>query len=181
MEGAVEVEFEEEFDEKRITYLFDGAIESEATKDFIYFLNQNTLPLNLFISTPGGDLYCLHAMIEAIKEYGNDIVIYPVQQCSSSGFLLLLNTKTYIEFVDKSVVSIVHFPRLDSVRDFNNNNIYPKDHFKKNRHKVIFNEQIKDLPLPKKIMTKLLKGEDVELFYEDLVEIFKDRLRGESE
>lgn len=174
-------EFEEEFDEKRITYLFDGSFDSESTKDLIYFLNQNTQPLNLFISTPGGNLYCLHAVIEAIKGYGNDIVIYPVNHCSSCGFFLLLNTKTYIEFVDKSIVSIVHFPRIDSLMDFNKNNIYPKTLFNKKGHEVIFNEQLKELPLPKKTMNKLLKGEDVELFYEDLIEIFKDRLRGESE
>ena len=164
-----------EFSDKRITYIFEGEFDLENSVNLINFLNTNTQPVNLFINSPGGYINYIYPLMTMIEDY-EDIVIYPLEQCSSSAFFLLLNTTVPIIFLDKSIISVVHFPRIESWRDFNNNNIYPKDFFKKRRHLVDFNEQLKSLPLPTTQQNKLLKGEDVHLFYEDLVQIFKDRL-----
>jgi ATP-dependent protease ClpP protease subunit len=164
-----------EFSDKRITYIFEGDFDLENSVNLINFLNTNTQPVNLFINSPGGYINYIYPLMTMIEDY-EDIVIYPLEQCSSSAFFLLLNTTVPIIFLDKSIISVVHFPRIESLRDFNNNNIYPKDFFKKRRHLVDFNEQLKTLPLPTTQQNKLLKGEDVHLFYEDLVQIFKDRL-----
>jgi|LauGreDrversion4_2_1035121.scaffolds.fasta_scaffold194708_4 hypothetical protein len=164
-----------EFSDKRITYIFEGEFDLENSVNLINFLNTNTQPVNLFINSPGGYINYIYPLMTMIEDY-EDIVIYPLEQCSSSAFFLLLNTTVPIIFLDKSIISVVHFPRIESWRDFNNNNIYPKDFFKKRRHLVDFNEQLKTLPLPTTQQNKLLKGEDVHLFYEDLVQIFKDRL-----
>lgn len=164
-----------EISDRRITYIFEGEFDSENAVNLINFLNANTQPVNLFINSPGGYISYIYPLMTIIEDY-EDIVIYPLEQCSSSAFFLLLNTTVPIKFIDKSIISVVHFPRIESWRDFNNNNIYPKDFFKKRRHLVDFNEQLKTLPLPTTQQNKLLKGEDIHLFYEDLITIFKDRL-----
>jgi ATP-dependent protease ClpP protease subunit len=164
-----------EISDRKITYIFEGDFDSENTVNLINFLNANTQPVNLFINSPGGFINYVYPLMTVIEDY-EDIVIYPLEQCSSSAFFLLLNTTVPIKFLDKTIVSVLHFPRIESWRDFNNNNIYPKDFFKKRRHLVEFNEQLKTLPLPTIQQNKLLKGEDVQLFYEDLIRIFKDRL-----
>jgi len=164
-----------EISDRKITYIFEGDFDSENTVSLINFLNANTQPVNLFINSPGGYINYVYPLMTVIEDY-EDIVIYPLEQCSSSAFFLLLNTTVPIKFLDKTIVSVLHFPRIESWRDFNNNNIYPKDFFKKRRHLVEFNEQLKTLPLPTIQQNKLLKGEDVQLFYEDLIRIFKDRL-----
>jgi ATP-dependent protease ClpP protease subunit len=164
-----------DFSNKRITYLFEGEFDLENSMNLINFLNSNTQPVNLFLNSPGGYTNYIYPLMTIIEDY-KDIIIYPIEQCSSSAFFLLLNTTIPIIFLDKSIISVVHFPRVESWRDFNNNNIYPKDFFKKKRHLVDFNKQLKALPLPTTQQTKLLKGEDVHLFYEELVTIFKDRL-----
>ena len=164
-----------EISDRKITYIFEGDFDSENSVSLINFLNSNTQPVNLFINSPGGYINYVYPLMTVIEDY-EDIVIYPLEQCSSSAFFLLLNTTVPIKFIDKSIASVVHFPRVESWRDFNNNNIYPKDFFKKRRHLVEFNEQLKTLPLPTIQQNKLLKGEDVHLFYEDLIKIFKDRI-----
>lgn len=164
-----------EISDRRVTYIFEGEFDSENAVNLINFLNANTQPVNLFINSPGGYISYIYPLMTIIEDY-EDIVIYPLEQCSSSAFFLLLNTTVPIKFIDKSIISVVHFPRIESWRDFNNNNIYPKYFFKKRRHLVEFNEQLKTLPLPTTQQNKLLKGEDIHLFYEDLITIFKDRL-----
>lgn len=166
-----------EISDRRITYIFEGEFDGENAVNLINFLNSNTQPINLFINSPGGFISYIYPLMTVIEDY-EDIVIYPLEQCSSSAFFLLLNTTVPIKFLDKSIISVLHFPRIESWRDFNNNHIYPKDFFKKRRHLVDFNEQLKTLPLPTTQQNKLLKGEDVHLFYDDLINIFKNRIDG---
>ena len=161
--------------EKRLIYLFEGDFDKDNTLDLVDFLNNNTRPIDLFISSPGGYTGYIHVLKRAIEEY-DDIVIYPIVECYSSALILLLNTEVPISFLDKGIVSIAHFPRIDSITDANRNNIYDKSYFKSKRHLTDFYYLLKEMPLPTQQKKKLLKGEDVELTYSDLITIFKDRL-----
>jgi hypothetical protein len=58
----------------------------------------------------------------------------------------------------------------------NKNHIYDKVDFKNKLEQKGFSELLRNLPLPNKQMKKLLKGEDVVLYYNDLLEIFKTRI-----
>jgi hypothetical protein len=174
-------ESEFSIDQKILTYVFEGEFNSENTINLVNFLNTNSSPINLFIDSIGGTITYIYIIATAIKSYNNDITIYPLYNCSSSAFMLLLNVPNPLVFLDKGIVSIVHFPRIDTFRDLNNSNIYPKDYFKKKRHDVLFNEQIKTLPLTPRDKKKLLRGQDVELYYKDLIEMFKDRIETEGD
>jgi hypothetical protein len=78
--------------------------------------------------------------------------------------------------LDKSIRSLIHFPRIDAILDMNKNHIYDKVDFKNKLEQKGFSELLRNLPLPDKQMKKLLKGEDVVLYYNDLLEIFKTRI-----
>lgn len=162
-------------EQRPLTYLYEGEINLENTVNFINFMNTCTEHVDLYFTTEGGVINYLYPMINAIEGY-KDIVIHPINYCSSAGFLLLLNTTCKLSFPDKSILSIVHYPRIDSVRDFNKNNIYNEQFFLKKRHEMEFNKQLEELPLPTKTQNALKKGKDVELYHEDLINIFKDRL-----
>jgi hypothetical protein len=160
---------------KRLNYIFEGPFELSAINDAISFLNSSDLPVNFFINSPGGYVSYVYPMSKAIEEYG-DIILYPIEDCSSSGFFLLLNTSVPICLLDKSIRSLIHFPRIDAILDMNKNHIYDKVDFKNKLEQKGFSELLRNLPLPDKQMKKLLKGEDVVLYYNDLLEIFKTRI-----
>jgi hypothetical protein len=160
---------------KKINYIFEGGFDLQNINEALSFLNGNDLPVNLFINTPGGYVSYVHPFSKAIEEYG-DIVLYPIEECSSAGFFLLLNTSVPICLLDRSIRCLIHFPRIDSILDMNKNHIYDKVDFKNKTEQKGFSELLKSLPLPNKQMKKLLKGEDIVLYYNDLLEIFKTRI-----
>ena len=162
-------------DNKRLTYIFHSDFELSAINDALTFLNNNDLPINFFINTPGGYTSFVHPLSKAIEDY-EDIVLYPIEECSSSGFFLLLNTTAPICFLDKSMRSIVHFPRIDCLVDLNETPIYDRKELKLRSANDKFKDLLLKLPLDQRQIKKLLKGEDITLYYNDLLEIFKDRI-----
>jgi hypothetical protein len=78
--------------------------------------------------------------------------------------------------MDKTIRCLIHFPRIETLLDVNKNHIYNKIDFENNQKQTGFKDCLKNLPLPIKQMKKLMKGEDVILYYDDLLEIFKDRI-----
>ena len=72
--------------------------------------------------------------------------------------------------------SIVHFPRIDCFVDLNETPIYDKKELKIRSGNNKFKDLLLEVPLEQKQLKKLLKGEDVTLYYNDLLEIFKDRV-----
>lgn len=170
------MEIVEEFQiEKRITHIFEGPFELPVINEVLSVLNNNSEPINLFINTPGGYVSYVYPLVTAIEEY-KDIIIYPIEECSSSGFFLLLKTTVPISLIDPSVRCLVHFPRIETILDLNKNHIYDKTDFNNKIKQKNFKDLLKTLPIPEKQMKKLLKGEDVILYYNDLLEIFKDRI-----
>jgi len=162
-------------DNKRLTYIFHSDFELSAINDALTFLNNNDLPINFFINTPGGYTSFVHPLSKAIEDY-EDIVLYPIEECSSSGFFLLMNTTAPICFLDKSMRSIVHFPRIDCLVDLNETPIYDRKELKLRSANDKFKDLLLKLPLDQRQIKKLLKGEDITLYYNDLLEIFKDRI-----
>jgi len=162
-------------DNKRLTYIFHNDFELSAINDALTFLNNNDLPINFFINTPGGYTSFVHPLSKAIEDY-EDIVLYPIEECSSSGFFLLMNTTAPICFLDKSMRSIVHFPRIDCLVDLNETPIYDRKELKLRSANDKFKDLLLKLPLDQRQIKKLLKGEDITLYYNDLLEIFKDRI-----
>jgi hypothetical protein len=161
--------------QKPLTYLYEGEVNFENTVELLEFFNSSADHIDLYFTTEGGIISYLYPMINAIEGY-KDITIHPIQYCSSAGFLLLLNTTCKLSFPDKSIISVVHYPRIDSLKDFNKNNIYNQQFFLNKRHEMEFNQQLEQLPLPTKTINALKKGKDVELYHDDLINIFKDRL-----
>jgi hypothetical protein len=160
---------------KKINYIYEGSFELSYVNDALTFLNGNDLPVNFFINTPGGYVSYVYPLTKAIEEYG-DIVLYPIEECSSAGFFLLMNTTVPICLLDKSIRCLIHFPRIDSIMDMNKNHIYDKVDFKNKIDQRGFKDTLKELPITNKQMKNLLKGEDVILYYNDLLEIFKNRI-----
>jgi hypothetical protein len=87
-----------------------------------------------------------------------------------------MNTTVPICLLDKSIRCLIHFPRIDSIIDMNKNHIYDKVDFKNKIDQRGFKDTLKELPITNKQMKNLLKGEDVILYYNDLLEIFKNRI-----
>jgi hypothetical protein len=87
-----------------------------------------------------------------------------------------MNTTAPICFLDKSMRSIVHFPRIDCLVDLNETPIYDRKELKLRSVNNKFKDLLLKLPLEQKQLKKLLKGEDITLYYNDLLEIFKDRI-----
>jgi hypothetical protein len=166
---------EEVFNAPNLNYIFEGNFELEEINNAISFFNNNESPVNFFIDTPGGYVSYVYILSLVIEEY-KDVILYPIQECSSSGFLLLLNTTVPIKLIDRTIRCSVHFPRIDTTFDLNKNHIYPKEDFKIKTKNNIFIEQLKNINISSKLKSKLLRGEDVILYYEDLLEIFKDRI-----
>jgi len=162
-------------DNKRLTYIFNNDFELSAINDAITFLNNSDLPINFFINTPGGYTSFVHPLTKAIEDY-EDIVLYPIEECSSSGFFLLMNTTVPICLLDKAIRSIVHFPRIDCFVDLNETPIYDKKELKLRSANNKFKDLLLELPLDQKQLKKLLRGEDLVLYHDSLSEIFKDRL-----
>lgn len=160
---------------KPINYIFEAQIEFEPVNHLIEFLNNSEGPVNLFIETPGGFTSYINILKVAIEDY-KDIIIYPIQECSSAGFLLLLDTTVPIKFLDESIKVTVHFPRIESKTDINNVTIYNKKDFEKRNKNNKFISMLKDLDIDSKRKKLLLKGNDIDLYYEDLLVIFKDRI-----
>lgn len=161
--------------ERRVNYIFEGNFDLPTINDVLSFLNSNSEPVNLFINTPGGYISYIYPFEKAIEEYG-DIVLHPIEECSSAGFLLLLRTTVPIYLIDKSIRCLVHFPRVETLLDMNKKHIYNKEDINNKFKQNVFKDYLKDLPIPTKQMKKLMKGEDITLYYNDLLEIFKDRL-----
>jgi len=161
--------------ERRVHHIFEGPFELPIINEVLSFLNNNSDPVNLFINTPGGYVSYIYPLLKAIEQY-EDIILYPIEECSSSGFFLLLKTTVPICLMDESIRCLVHFPRIDTLLDTNKNHIYNKEDFNNKIKQRGFKEYLKDLPIPSKQMKKLMKGEDVILYYNDLLEIFKDRI-----
>lgn len=162
---------------KPINYIFEAQIEFEPVNHLIDFLNSSEGPVNLFLETPGGFTSYIHILKVAIEEY-NDIILYPIQECSSAGFLLLLDTTVPIKLLDKSIKVTVHFPRIESKTDINNVTIYNKKDFEKRNKNNKFISLLKNLDIDSKRKKDLLQGKDIDLYYEDLLVIFKDRIHG---
>jgi hypothetical protein len=161
--------------ERRVNHIFEGPFELPIVNEAISFLNNNSESVNLFINTPGGYTSYIHPLSRAIQEYG-DIILFPIEECSSAGFFLLLKTTAPICLMDKTIRCLIHFPRIETLLDVNKNHIYNKIDFENNQKQTGFKDCLKDLPIPIKQMKKLMKGEDVILYYDDLLEIFKDRI-----
>ena len=113
---------------KNVNYIFEAPFELEPVNEFISFLNHCDSTVNLFLETPGGFTSYINILKVAIEEY-EDIILYPIQECSSAGFLFLLETTVPIKFIDESIRATVHFPRIESKTDINNITIYDKKDF----------------------------------------------------
>lgn len=161
--------------DKNITYIFEGVFESENIVKAINFLDESSSGINFFINTPGGYVSYIYPLLSALEEHQN-VILHPIEECSSAGFLLLLKTYLPIKLMDKSIRCLVHFPRIDSLIDLNKNHIYPKEEFSKKQQDNEFVTLLKNLPIDKKTKNKLIKGEDVILYYNDLLTIFNDRI-----
>ena len=87
-----------------------------------------------------------------------------------------MNTTVPICFLDKSMRSIVHFPRIDCLVDLNETPIYDKKELKLRSVNNKFKDLLLKLPLDQKQLKKLLRGDDIILYHDSLSEIFKDRV-----
>lgn len=173
----LETLIEENLKIRPFNYIFEAQIEFEPVNQLIEFLNNSEGPVNLFIETPGGFTSYINILKVAIEEYQN-IILYPIQECSSAGFLLLLDTTVPIKLLDESIKVTVHFPRIESKTDINNITIYNKKDFKKRNKNNKFISLLKNLDIDSKRKKDLLQGKDIDLYYEDLLVIFKDRIHG---
>jgi len=161
--------------DRNVNYIFEAPFELEPVNEFISFLNHCDTTVNLFLETPGGFTSYINILKVAIEEY-EDIILYPIQECSSAGFLFLLETTVPIKFIDESIRATVHFPRIESKTDINKKTIYDKKDFDKRNRNNKHIKLLKNLDIDSKRKKSLLKGDDIVLYYEDLVKIFKDRI-----
>lgn len=158
---------------ERLTYFFQGDFNLENTNELLGILNTDgeELGLDLFIQSSGGEMSCLNVILHALNNRSN-VKIYPTIECSSAAFLLLLNSEHPVVLKDTTTVCTVHLPRVGAYVDSKGFSEESKPFLKAFKH-CNYTKQVFNLDINKKKLRDLQKGKDVELYYEDYVNLFK--------
>jgi hypothetical protein len=158
---------------ERLTYFFQGEFNLENTNELLGILNSDgeELGLDLFIQSSGGEMSCLNVILHALNNRTN-VKIYPTIECSSAAFLLLLNSEHPVVLKDTTTVCTVHLPRVFASVDSKGFSKESKVFLNAFKY-CNYTKQLLELDIPKSKLRDLQKGKDVELYYEDYVNLFK--------
>lgn len=149
-----------------LTYFFQGGFEKDNINDLITFIESTDEHVNIMMHSYGGEQSCLDVLLFATNGRKN-ISIFPIAECSSSALLFLLNTKHPVYFIDNTLVCVAHLPHIEG-RVTTNMQVMGVNSYKKVSKNCKYTEQLLSLDLTKRQLKSLRKGEDVELFVEDL-------------
>ena len=176
MNNQIEV-IEEDFIIQRNNYYFKGEINEESIEKFILSYPMVNEPLDFYISTPGGYISEYVILLHVLDKL-EDVTIYPIGDCSSCGFYLLINSKHKVCFLDETLNCTVHFPRVGVELDYNQKitSRFDEKNFKKKAKESKFFKQLIDLNIPTKKRKLLLSGKDIELEIDELKIILDGKL-----
>lgn len=160
-------ELEVKIESPRFKILFDDEINSESVNSLVenIFSYQS---VDLYVTTPGGALHAMDVLIDAINEHPDIKVILCGAVCSAGTFLLT-DVDCEVVIHDNLDFIMIHGADRQTEGQWRK---YALDYDILKGQLDLCNQErakkFKTIGIPKKLIDKYLKGEDVYLYREDL-------------
>ena len=153
---------------KRTTLFFDAPISSETVNDLIYLFKNNKRPIDLFVSTPGGEMAAAKVLIHHINNNMDDINIYLTGTICSAGTFFLTDCTKPVFVTDDLLFLLFHTVDMPQETMTRKEDISSKELKKQldEDNKVLADKYIK-LGLNDKEIKRFHKGEEVVIYRKD--------------
>lgn len=153
---------------KRTTLFFDAPISSETVNDLIYLFKNNKRPIDLFISTPGGEMAAARVLINHINKNMDDINIYLTGTICSAGTFFLTDCTKPVFVTEDLLFLLFHTIDMPQETMTRKEDISSKELKKQlDIDNKVLAEKYQKLGLTDKEIKSFFKGEEVVLYRKD--------------